>query len=209
MGFQVFQGILSEWTRRFFLALNGDYIVPFSSLRELRRELEDVSSWNALVERAVAFELAGKPQDLSALLEWRLAMSLLDPQIETNERLQDVAIQKQPAATHQIDQPRLYFRYSPFPKDRRVRKDGGFTAGTYATTLNDASMVPSGFAAVGRYALPSTLSAQFLYPLLTAASPVYVGTATPNFGQAGGGVEVLFPTGADPAPGAAHRIARE
>ena len=78
--------------------------------------------------------------------------------------------------------------------------------GTYATTYNDIRMVPSGFAAVGRYALPNPLSSKYAYVILTDTVPQIVGTTVPNFGQAGGGVDVLFKNGALAKYGVPHEI---
>ncbi len=78
--------------------------------------------------------------------------------------------------------------------------------GTYATTYSDFHLVPSGFAAVGRYALPNPASARFLFQITTYDRPTFMGTATPNFGQAGGGVEVFFQSQATNAPGASFMI---
>lgn len=211
MGYQLFEGSLSQWTRRFFLALNGEFIIPFSSLTELRVELVRVSEAGTrnLPEISVKVTLTAEPSFVAKQLGWRLAASLLDPNIETSPRLREMVTPQDIVARELVREPRLYCRFSAFPNDRRVNRDGSFVPGTYATTYNDLSMVPSGFAAVGRYALPSTLSARFMYPIVTGASPIYVGTATPNYGQAGGGVEVMFPSGAQPSPGTPHRISRD
>ena len=208
MGYQIFDGELSRMSRRYFLALNGEFVIPFSSLAELRRELTRVGDWGleGVAERAEPFSFYNEPAFVAKHLGWRLAASLLDPEIGTDPRLREMITPQEIVSTRHPKEPRLYIRYSAFPVDRRVDRDGNFTPGTYATTFNDITMVPSGFAAVGRYALPSTLPAQFIFPIVTDASPIYVGTATPNYGQAGGGVEVLFPRGANPVLGRPHRI---
>jgi hypothetical protein len=208
MGYQIFDAALSRINRRFFLTLNGEFVIPFSTRAELRIELGVVGVWglDQLRERADRLSFDDEPRLVARQLDWRLAASLLDPEIATDQALSDIVRPQEVVGMQHLTEPRLYVRYSAFPNDRRVMSDGSFVAGTYATTYNDASMTPSGFAAVGRYALPSPLSAQFLFPIVTDASPVYVGTATPNYGQAGGGVEVLFPSGASPVAGRPHRI---
>ena len=102
--------------------------------------------------------------------------------------------------------PRSYYRYSPYSKDRRVTADGNFLPGTYATTYSDMHFVPSGYAAVGRFALPSPASARYLFSIVTCKVPSLMGTAAPNFGQAGGGVEVYFDSGANHCPGTSFPI---
>jgi len=58
----------------------------------------------------------------------------------------------------------------------------------------DLLLVPSGLAAVARYALPSLLPARWRYELRPAAgTPIRYGATIPAYGQSGGGVEVMFP----------------
>jgi len=89
---------------------------------------------------------------------------------------------------------RKFYRFSAYNPDRRVDPiTGDFAAGTYATTDNDEPFVPSGFAAVGRYALPNNSPASYKYTITApAGEAVEYGTVAPAFGQAGGGVEALF-----------------
>lgn len=102
-----------------------------------------------------------------------------------------------PEAAIPFNTPQSYYRYSAYSLDRRVDPcTGNFLSGTYATTYADMHFVPSGFAAVGRYALPNPASARYVFQVVTNDRPSLMGTATPNFGQAGGGVEVLFSQGA-------------
>lgn len=87
----------------------------------------------------------------------------------------------------------LFVRYSAFASDRRINQDGSVSSGTFVTTENDASQVPSGLAAVGRYALPNPAPARYRFVLSPPpGTPIHCGTAAPNFHQAGGGVEVQF-----------------
>jgi hypothetical protein len=89
---------------------------------------------------------------------------------------------------------RTFYRFSAFNPDKRVNpSNGDFAAGTYATTDSDHPLVTSGFAAVGRYALPNVLSAFYRYQIAaTKGTTVTTGTVGPAFGQSGGGVEALF-----------------
>lgn len=90
----------------------------------------------------------------------------------------------------------LFFRLSPFRRDRRIKPDGSVVAGTYSTSDNDMNEVPSGLAAVGRYALPSRLPAVHVFRIKPpVGTPVAYGTVKPNYGMAGGGVEAYFPSG--------------
>ena len=87
----------------------------------------------------------------------------------------------------------LFVRYSAFASDRRINPDGSVRSGTYVTTENDASHVPSGLSAVGRYALPNPAPARYRFVLSPPeGTRIRCGAAAPKFNQAGGGVEVLF-----------------
>ena len=102
-------------------------------------------------------------------------------------------------------EPRMFFRFSATEVDLRVKDDGSFVPGTYATTFGDLRMVPSGLAAVGRYALPIPEFARYVRSIVTDAGHK-MGTALPRYSQSGGGVEVKFENSARPTPGRAHRI---
>jgi len=85
-------------------------------------------------------------------------------------------------------------RFSATPNDNRVGPDGSLRAGTYATTENDVKVVPSGLAAVPRYALPIPWPARSVFTIRPPASTsILCGTVEPRFAQSGGGVEVYFP----------------
>ena len=90
-------------------------------------------------------------------------------------------------------------RFSAFRNDRRIRPDGSLLPGTYVTSGRDAGVVPSGFAAVARYALPNPISAINRFDIEVAGgTPGLVGTVLPAFGQSGGGVEIELTKGAPP-----------
>ncbi|BFU95769.1 MAG: hypothetical protein NTNFB02_24910 [Nitrospira sp.] len=72
---------------------------------------------------------------------------------------------------------------------------GQLSAGTYLTTKLDRTYANSGFATVGRFALPLPVPASYVAEYeLPKGTLVHVGTVAPAFGQAGGGVEVQLPT---------------
>jgi hypothetical protein len=103
--------------------------------------------------------------------------------------------------------PLAFVRFSARRRDPRVTLGSGdFAPGTYAVPWSELPMVPSGFAAVGRYALPNPFAARYAYPIVTSTTPHLIGAAAPNFAQAGGGVEVLFPQGAQALRGVPHQI---
>jgi len=89
---------------------------------------------------------------------------------------------------------RMFHRFSAFNPDRRVDPvTGSFLSGTYAAPESEVPFVPTGFVAVGRFALPVNLPASYHYEIeAPAGTSVDFGTVAPAFGQAGGGVEAYF-----------------
>lgn len=90
--------------------------------------------------------------------------------------------------------PRTFHRFSAFNPDRRVDPStGSFLPGTYACPESEVPFVPTGFIAVGRFALPNSLPASHHFAIeAPAGTTVDFGTVAPAFGQAGGGVEAFF-----------------
>jgi hypothetical protein len=89
-----------------------------------------------------------------------------------------------------LAQPRPFYRYVGSLVDPRF--DGkNLAKDTYLTSYLDQHYANTGFGAVGRYALPLPVPASHVIQyILPAGASLLVGTATPSFGQAGGGVEV-------------------
>jgi hypothetical protein len=104
--------------------------------------------------------------------------------------------------------PRAFHRFSAFTPDRRVNPlTGDFLPGTYASPASELPFLPTGFAVVGRLALPNNLPASHHFEINAAiGTDVDFGTVAPAFGQAGGGVEAFFSKGAmnASAPPAVH-----
>ncbi len=87
----------------------------------------------------------------------------------------------------------VFKRFTAFENDRRITADHGLLPGTYATTEADARNVKTGLEAVARYALPNPKPAVYILnvePLKDTT--IQRGVVQPDFGQPGGGVEVLF-----------------
>lgn len=90
----------------------------------------------------------------------------------------------------------IFYRLSSFQNDHCILNATDFRPNSYAITASDKNEVPSGLAAVARYALPSRLSHIHIWELQPPANTqVYVGTVIPNYGMSGGGVEAFFPNG--------------
>jgi hypothetical protein len=93
----------------------------------------------------------------------------------------------------------VFKRFSAYPNDRRLRPDGGWRDGTYATTEADATNVYTGTEATARYALPNSAPACYVFTGKPQKDTVIQrGTVAPDFGQPGGGQEVIFKKGTQP-----------
>lgn len=195
MGFQVL-----KYRDRIYIVLNATVIFPLAELSERGSSEDDYlllsGDPNSIqMSQLETMELYG---------EFPIVFSHLD------RTLQDESLglafsetaSSPPENVISSKRPYSYYRFCAYSHDKRVDNNtGDFLPGTYATTYNDLHFVPSGFAAVGRYALPNPASARFVFQLVTYDRPTLMGTAPPNFGQAGGGVEVLFKSRAKNSPG--------
>jgi len=95
--------------------------------------------------------------------------------------------------TSVLEKDTVFYRFISSDNDFRY-KDGTLSAETYVTTANDAVHVNTGFSVVARFALPLPLPAnnRIKYEI-PKGTKIQVGTVAPNFGQAGGGVEIFLP----------------
>ena len=199
MGFQVIR-----YRRDYLVVFNTTLVIPLNELRERRFTQDDYLFLSGNPESLVISQL----EILDMQDDFFLAFSFLDREYRNNDTglsFNEATISP-PDSVISSKRPYPYYRFSAFYKDKRVANDGSYLPDTYATTYNDLHFVPSGFAAVGRYALPNPASAQYVFPILTFERPTLMGTATPNFGQAGGGVEVLFQNGAQNKTGLSFMI---
>jgi hypothetical protein len=99
----------------------------------------------------------------------------------------------------------VFYRCEHWATSRRVRyATNDILAGTYGFPASELPFVPTGFAAVGRYALPDLPPACRRYEITPPSGyTLQCGACVPLYGQAGGGVEVMFPktfTNAFPLP---------
>ena len=206
MGYQILDLRPVDRDFELFLALNSEFLIPLESETVLLRELVFLSKQGPYPRewQTYSMELTEGPRNDRypfTLPSGGIAASLLNPEVEWRKNASDFLAPQNIVGEGRSSGPTAYFRLSAFDNDRRIGPDGEFLPGTYATTYTDIRLVPSGFAAVGRYALPNPHSAKYMYGIVTDTAPTYVGTAVPNYGQAGGGVEVLFSSGAKPLHG--------
>src|ERR1044072_9672892 len=198
MGFQIFY-----YRNDLLLALNATIVVPLYELLQYGRVRDEIAALFATGEelrpRLEPFELS----DSFTIAFTQLATE--GQQVPPGWSPPGVSSAPPPSVIPPT-RPHSYYRFCAAPRDKRVDNRGNFLPDTYATTFTDLPFAPSGFAAVGRYALPTPASARFVFQITTFDTPSLIGTATPNFGQAGGGVEVHFHNGAKNGAGLSFMI---
>jgi hypothetical protein len=88
----------------------------------------------------------------------------------------------------------VFYRFEVLPRSTWISQSTGkISERTFAAPASELPFVPSGFAAVGRYALPKLPPYCWRWELQpVAGKEIAVGACVPLYGQAGGGVEVKF-----------------
>jgi hypothetical protein len=91
----------------------------------------------------------------------------------------------------------IFKRFSPYADDFRVTAKKGLTAGTFATTKEDAEAnIKTGTDAVKRYALENKKPASKVFTIEPPKdTDLKRGVVEPAYGEPGGGVEVIFVNG--------------
>lgn len=200
-GFQLVSAI-HDGRRRPFLVLNAERALALADMPDYSTNLAASALTGRWINRALT-------SPLSFLIAPQLrAFDLLTTRVDNRAASIAGGLSTSPIASLAplsslvkatvLSHPRRFHRFSPFNPDRRVNPiSGDFAPGTYACPESEVPFVPTGFAAVGRFALPSPSAASHHYVIdAGAGTPVLFGTVVPAFGQAGGGVEALFPGGA-------------
>lgn len=93
-------------------------------------------------------------------------------------------------------QNEIFYRWEAWPTSRRIHSTGNVDPWTFASPEAELKLIETGFAAVGRAALPSFFPHVFRWKLEPpAGTSMLCGAVVPMYGQAGGGVEVCFDVG--------------
>lgn len=88
----------------------------------------------------------------------------------------------------------IFKRFSAYADDRRITPKKGLSAGTFATTREDADAhVKTGTDAVSRYALENKKPASNVFTIKPPSdTSLKRGIVEPAYGEVGGGIEVIF-----------------
>ena len=185
MGYQVIEAEVNSATI-FALAFNAELLVMPDELSEARGRSHD-----ELLTEAVAV------QSFQLLAVLPAGASGPTPTGSSIAPAAGAALAPAPLLARLTSIHEGFVRFSAYSNDKRIGKDGSVTKDTYATTVSDARFAVSGLAVSGRYALPNPSPAIYAHTLVPGAGvPYQLGTARPAHLQAGGGVELVFPTGA-------------
>jgi hypothetical protein len=139
--------------------------------------------------------LANRKSSLAIYASGYEKTALLSESQELSAKAASAAAESAPIALTENDE--IFKRFSAYSNDRRVTAGKGLTAGTFATTKEDADAnVRTGTDAVARYALPNSKPASNVFTISPAKdTELKRGTAQPANNQPGGGVEVIFVIG--------------
>lgn len=204
MGFQVILAELSSGLKGRFIVLSSLILLPARDTEELQNSLlsllevtdhedDDLDEVDAKI-----VSLCGTVKTIESRLQAIDVQAYSQPPLFPKTAL---------VVTRNSANPQLFVRYSARKSDPRVNPtNGNYLPRTYAAPWSEIPLVPSGFAAVGRFALPNPFAARRVYPIVTDSTPQLIGAVPPNKNQAGGGVEVLFPNGATARHGTPHVI---
>jgi len=198
VGFQLVTA-LYQGARKQFIVFNAGQALDLSDLPDFTGSESQslIGLWiSATYRNTVPIDVSSPPSEFE-LLSTRIRVNTTVPTGQTPANI--VAPPSSLVKSTTLTTSRRFHRFSPYYPDRRVDPvTGDFSPGTYACPESEVPFVPTGFSAVGRFALPSPLPASHHYVIeAKSRTSVLFGTVPPAFGQAGGGVEALFPAGAE------------
>lgn len=196
MGFQIVTGVcLGKLTP--LLIFNSEFAIDLSNFEFEVGDDPSVILRNGL---RVVDALKGSTETLFSAPQphsFELINSRIDPLFigkSTSRLSPKTAMPSSLIKSITLNANRKFYRFSAFNPDRRVDPNtGDFFPGTYATVESELPFAPTGFSAVGRFALPNNLPASNRYTIVAGAgTQVSFGTVAPAYGQSGGGVEAYF-----------------
>lgn len=197
-GFQIVDATF-HGTRSTYIIWNADYAIDLKEAPSLREDLSGANLGVWINEQALSeITIIAAP----SLHDFSLVGARISSSVITMGVGSSAPTASPPPSTLvkkvNLGAPRKFYRFSPFNNDRRIdQKTGDFLPGTYCCPESEIPFVPTGFSAVGRFALPSPRPASFKYEITAdVGTDVLFGTVAPAYGQAGGGVEAYFSTGA-------------
>ncbi|WP_157836997.1 hypothetical protein [Geminisphaera colitermitum] len=194
MGYQVGSVRLNSNGTEEGIILNGEVFLKFSdaqSIPNLFAQYEQLlfnARFNAL--KVIGASLIERPaSEIRGIRKIRLHSFSMST---VNEKRAGAKDAEDSYTTH----GEVFKRFSAYANDFRVTTMRGLTAGTYATTAEDALNVGTGIEAVLRYALENKAPANKVFTIKPPGNTkLKRGIVEPAYGEPGGGVEVIFVDG--------------
>jgi hypothetical protein len=176
MGYQIVEATLLSGEKQVCVVYNAELLVAFKELEEIKK----FASYDLLLKESldeskdISLEVINRPQFLKSAFS------------NTSPNPAQLLIEY----TRDGEE---FKRFSAYTDDKRITPGRGLRAGTYATTVNNTNVVPSGLSAVARYALPNPWPAIYVFTITPPKdTEIQCGTVQPAFRQSGGGVEIFF-----------------
>jgi len=198
MGFQLVEGQVLG-IRKPLLVLNSEQALDLSSVKLEEGDDPTIILRNGMrIVHALNEEMTGTMFGAPAPNNFRLLSTRIPNASGSGGAAGGPLIHAAPLSSlvkkMKLKKARAFHRFSAFNPDRRVDSlTGNFLPGTYACPESEVPFVPTGFVAVGRFALPNILAASHHYEIeAPPGTDVEFGTVAPAFGQSGGGVEAYF-----------------
>lgn len=216
MGYQVVCNRNDPSTAEIYILFNHEFMLPISEIFRIDPLLTGVppEDWErTLRSNAIVYSADLIPCDTNMFIRHRLLMDMTSgpggqppsasPPDTTDSTVTPTPYGHLPFRKVTATDHERFVRFTLFPTDRRVDPDTGeVLPGTFAAPASEERVVHGGFAAVGRFALPSLHPAVWRRDIIPPANTPYMaGAVVPMFGQAGGGAEVMQQL----SPGSAHR----
>lgn len=193
MGYQIVEATTRDDKKRLGIAFNAEL---FFYQDESRFELRAASYEKVLSEASAS---PGQFKALQVVSRRAAPITLTESKASLSRAAGAKAGPAKDAPVEKTKANEVFKRFSAYKNDNRLRADGSWSDGTYATTEEDAKNVKTGRDAVARYALPDPAPACFVFTgKPDKDTDVQRGTVEEAFGQPGGGVEVIFPKGTQP-----------
>jgi hypothetical protein len=189
MGYQRVDATLQDNKTERGIVFNAELLVLDDETQATRRSYPSTNPYTILLKSSPQSGVEIKA--LRVLPRAGIAFSGLE-----TRALEKKAAPAKDAAKEKTKADEVFKRFSAFQNDYRVNADGSLSAGSYATTEEDAKNVKTGSDAVARYALPNPDPASYRFTIKPHKdTDIQYGTVEPANGQPGGGVEVIFTAG--------------
>ena len=205
MSYQFIEARDNRGNNKIFVAYNAEIIVDFDKDFKMWRDQLKKEKYDNIRLNADMFELSTQPihvlsksslHILSSRANLRDLLPPLDSAIKYKRQLRDREAKDAPKEYANGEE--MFVRLSAFENDKRIDfKNKRLLSGSYTTTTSDyITCLETNDDPIDRYALPNNDPIQWAFFIKPAKNDsLQRGVVAPNFGKAGGGIEVYFENG--------------